>query len=150
MVRRSDAPTLPRSTLSRSTSSDAPRSPPGAQRILWLLHFGRGILLERFEDFVNGAFELGVAAFGLQRRIINHRDVRVHAVALDDPLTLGAVNAKSWHRDRSAINERRGTGDADQSAPGACADQRAQARLLEVKRETIAARPAPAVYEHGF
>src|SRR5205807_1420035 len=79
-------------------------SSPGAQRILRFLNFRRRSLPERLENFVDGAFELRVAAFGHHRRIVNHRDIRVHAVALDDPFPFGAINAEGRHRYAAAIH----------------------------------------------
>ena len=60
----------------------------------------------------------------------------------------GIVHAERRHRDAAAVDQVWRSGDADQPAPRARADERAQLRFAEVERERIAARSAPSVDQH--
>src|SRR5579862_7147685 len=60
----------------------------------------------------------------LDRVLLDH-DVRVDAVALDDPAPLGVRGAELRHVDDAAVEQRSVIGDADRAAPGALADERA-------------------------
>src|SRR6516164_7181549 len=108
-------------------------SSPRPQGIFGLLHFQWRIFLDGFQDLVNSAVELGVAAFGHQGWIVHDGDIGIHAVAFDDPFAFGAEDTERGDSDAAAINERRSAADADQSTPGARAYQRAEAGFLEVE-----------------
>src|SRR5436190_1978452 len=113
--------------------------PPSTQRIFRFLSFYGRRFLERLHDFLNRAFQLRIAAFGHEGRVIDYRNVRVHPVAFDDPFALGAIDAEARHSYISSIHERGSSSNADQSAPGAGANNRSESRLLEIKREAISA-----------
>ena len=71
-------------------------------------------------------------------------------MAFDDPFSRGVVDAEGGDGDFAAVDEGRGAGHADEAAPGAGADDGAEAGLAEEPREAVAARAAPAVGEDGF
>jgi hypothetical protein len=65
------------------------------------------------------------------RRGVLDFDIRRHAFVLDGPLAGQIIKGQIRRGDPSAINRRRKTKRADQSAPGAGADQRPQLSLME-------------------
>ena len=60
----------------------------------------------------------------------------------------GPYMRKVGHGHVAAVHEGRGAADADETAPGARADERTDPGLLEVRGEGIAAGTAPAVDQH--
>ena len=70
--------------------------------------------------------------------IVLNFDVGIDAVALDDPVPVGRGEAELGDIDDAAVNQRAAIGDADHAAPRSLADQRAQLRLLEHRREDVA------------
>src|SRR5437899_604093 len=71
-------------------------------------------------------------------------------MTFNDPFAFRAVDAESRNGDAAAINQGRSAGDPNQSAPRAGANEGAETRLLEIEREAISARTAPAVNQHGL
>ena len=69
---------------------------------------------------------------------------------LGEPLPLRVVHAEGRNGDRAAVGEGRRSADADQAAPRAGADERAEARFAEVGRERVAPRAAPPVDQHDL
>ena len=65
-------------------------------------------------------------------------------------VALRVVHAEGRHGDAAAVDERRRPADADEPAPRARADERAEPGLAEVEREGVAARSAPAVDQHDL
>ncbi len=96
------------------------------------------MFFERLEDFLDRPLQLRVAIFGHEAGIIDDFDVGLDAVAFDDPVAFGVVDAKGRHRHTAAIDQRRRAGDADEAAPGAQADERAEAGLPEIIGKAIA------------
>src|SRR5580658_4541160 len=125
-------------------------SPAGFEGILWFLDVGRWIVFERLHDRFDRAFELRVAAFGHERRVVNYRNIGIDAVVFDNPISVRAVNAECRDRYRAAVDQSRRAGNADEAAPGAGADKRAKMRLLKVEWKTVASRTAPAIDQHCF
>src|SRR5260221_215911 len=103
---------------------------PRTQRIFRFLGFRGRRFLEGFHDLVDRAFQLRIAAFGHERWVIDYRNIRIHAVAFDDPLAFGAIDAEAGNSYISAIHQRRRARDADEATRGASANNWAEARLL--------------------
>ena len=82
------------------------------------------------------------------RRLL-HLDVRRHALVLDDPAVLGP-DGEVGRRHRAAVHQDREAEDADQAAPGALADQRAELELAEHPGQEVAARAGRLVDEHDL
>src|SRR6185436_6970659 len=98
----------------------------------------------------DGALELRVAAVLHQRRVVDHLDVGVDAVALDAPGAVLLVEGEARALDVAAVDQERVAREADQAAPGARADQLPEAGLLEVEGEGVAARAREAVDQHAL
>src|SRR5689334_5479672 len=69
-------------------------------------------------------------------------------MSFDNPLAFCAVNAKRGHGHITTIDQRGCPRNTDQPAPGACADQGTEIRLLKIEWEAISARAAPTVDQH--
>src|SRR5262249_31533873 len=91
-----------------------------------------------------------IAAVDHERRIVQHLDIGIDAVAFDAPGAVHLVEAKRGNRRGPAVDELWIAADADETAPGAHADQLADLHLLEVTRERIAARAGHPVDEHAL
>src|SRR3989442_567342 len=97
-------------------------SSAGAKGVFGFFGGRGGIAFEFVEQFLDGAVELGVFAFGHQRWIIDDCDVGIDAVAFDNPITLSAINAKGRDADRAIVDQAGRASHADQTAPGAGTD----------------------------
>src|SRR5690606_8103210 len=82
--------------------------------------------------------------------VVDDFDIRIDAVAFDAPGAVVFIEAEGGDGGVAAIDEAGVAGDADESAPGAGADEFAEAGLLEVIGESIAARAGGAVDEHAL
>src|SRR5262245_53185915 len=110
----------------------------------------RRVLLQLFHQPTDGSFELNVAAFAPGFRIEFDLDIRRDATVLDIPLAFRSVEGEVRRSHRAAVNQLRVATDADQSTPGAFADQRADLRAAEHIGQIVAARTGVFVDEHGF
>lgn len=70
----------------------------GAFGVLGFLDFGGRVFPELFQHLVNGSFQLGIATASHQPGIIDDLNLRIDAMALDDPFALGIVvpNRMAW------------------------------------------------------
>src|SRR5512141_2494447 len=94
--------------------------------------------LEILEDDLDGFVELVVDAGELPGRVVVDDDIGLDADALDDPaLALRAVRGELGLVERAAVEERQGAADADDAAPGALADERAELEGLEPVGEDV-------------
>src|SRR5215204_4771479 len=99
----------------------------------------RTLRRHELECLVHGALELRIAPLHNESGVLQHLDVRVHALALgDEPV-------RSEHRacgcgDRPAVHERVRHRRVDQPAPRARADEWADVHLPEHPREEVATR----------
>lgn len=66
----------------------------GAFGVLGFLDFGGRVFPELFQHLVNGSFQLGIATASHQPGIIDDLNLRIDAMALDDPFALGIVDAE--------------------------------------------------------
>src|SRR5665647_1748749 len=98
------------------------------------------ILGDELLEVLDGGLELGVLAVERGVRQIVDDDVRVDAVPLDEPLTLGPINARFRRRGDAAVDEDVRRAEPDLAAPGPCPDDLAQAEAPEAFAKGLAVR----------
>src|SRR5262245_35923445 len=107
------------------------------RRPFWLL---RRVLLYRLEYHLNRSLELRIMSVSPGFRIHLDLDVRRNTVVLDLPLSLRRVEGEVRRRHRASVDQDRIPSDAHQSAPGALADQRTNARMSKHPWHQVTAR----------
>src|SRR5882724_679579 len=112
-------------------------------------------LLDVFQRGVgefDGFFELRIAAIDDQIRPLRHNVIRIDAVLLDNPFAavVGAPKAEARRGNGATVVQRLDIVDADEAAPGARADDRADFFAAEKPRETITAGTGKFVDDHDF
>src|SRR5260370_14548945 len=83
----------------------------------------RRTLFERCEGDLHGLLQLRVSTFAPGLGVELHFDVRVSAVILHIPLTVGTPEGEVRSGYRAAVDQPGIFADADQATPGALADQ---------------------------
>jgi hypothetical protein len=99
-------------------------------------HFRIGF--EFLGDFRDAARELRILAPDDRSGVVFDHDVWIDAMAFNHPQASGASGGKFRHENLTTVEQRAVSGDADNAAPGALADQRAKAGLLEHVRKDVA------------
>ncbi len=145
----------PRTDVRRSALRPRPTCPQvecpfRSCRVLRLRHRHERVLPHLIEHDLDGLVELGVSPVGHERRVVDHLDVRIDAVALDAPRPVLVVEREARHAHVTAVDQRRVPRQTDQTAPGPRADERADAPLPEPERERVAARTGGLVDEHAL
>src|SRR2546425_3271010 len=111
-------------------------------------HATHGILLEKLHRLLYRAFELRIVTLYHLGRSVLDLDVRRDAFVLNRPLTCEIVERKARRGDAAAVNRRWNSERADQPAPRARANQRADLAKPEIIRQRVAARTRRLVDDH--
>jgi uncharacterized membrane protein (Fun14 family) len=122
----------------------------GADRIARLAGRLVPVLLDLVEHVVDGDIELGATPAGVLGGVVDDLDVGVDAVALDAPGAVLLVEAEVGDGGVAPVDQARNARDADETAPGAGADELAELVVLEEPGEHVAARAGHAVDEHAL
>src|SRR5215470_1687 len=113
---------------------------PIVDRILRALDRWHGMFLQVLQRNSNALFELRIFALAPECRIEFNFDVRLHAFVLDVEFPgRGIVAAPAWSCDSTAIHQVGIAADANESAPGTRANERANVQFLEHPRQRVAA-----------
>src|SRR6202034_1351464 len=98
--------------------------------------------------FGDGALQLRVVAFAHELGVLNHFDIGRDAVAFHFPVAVEIGNGGARCGDSAAIEQHGRTTDADQTTPGAHADERADFRLAEKPGHGVTARTGELIDDH--
>lgn len=97
------------------------------------------MLFEHLHHRFDCLFELRIVAFAHQLGVHHHFDIGRDAIVFDLPFALQPVNGPARGRHASAVQERGISADANQPAPSALTDNRADPELAEIPGQGIAA-----------
>src|SRR5205085_2769427 len=96
----------------------------------------------------DGPLQLVVLTLCYQLKVFCHGDIGIHAVSFLEPGAIGIEHAESGDGDIAAVDQGWRSTDADEAAPGAGADEGAQACFAEIIGEGISAGSAPSIDQH--
>ena len=108
----------------------------------------RGFAAIAFSTSCDAALELRVLARDHRRGVVLDLDVgRRRPRPRRSTCAVRVVRGVNGHDDHAAVDQRAAAGDADDAAPGALADQRAEPGLAEHVREDVAVRGGGLVHQ---
>jgi hypothetical protein len=108
------------------------------------------VLLQRFHCQLHSFFELHVYAFAPSGGIEVNVHVGRRADVFDFPLAFGCIETEVRRGDVAAIHQRGIAADADQTAPGAFADDRADLFAFEHPGQEVTTRTGVFIRQHDF
>ena len=92
-------------------------------------------------DLLDRAIELLVFATEFFRRVIIDHDIGINAVTFDDPLfSVLGIKPEFRFEELAAVHQRKRIANSNNAAPGALADEFAEAKRFEAEWENIPVR----------